>query len=179
MILICCHIISWTCPNCNAVLDNNKDFCDHCGTKRPGGEIELWKCESCGKEDNVNAFCSSCGAPRNKTEKPIVKIYEQWKCLACGNENNTLNFCGECGAIKGQKETAAQRYARLSAANTSTPQKKYKRTGTFNKDEHDPKFVEEEYQSWYESICGRRAKKQRNVDGNMNFHMSHDRNSNF
>lgn len=139
--------ISWKCPKCNREISNDKDFCAFCGTKRPGGDVELWNCKECGWKENVFDFCSKCGAPKNP--EATVKTYTQWKCQACGAENNTHYFCGECGAEKGEKETAAQKYARLS--NVRSNEKSHNKHSS-NVDNFDPKFAEQEYQSWYEDV---------------------------
>ena len=50
-------------------------------------EVPVWKCDECGKADNVGKFCANCGAP-----KPAD---DHWVC-ECGT-TNTGKFCQNCG----------------------------------------------------------------------------------
>ena len=48
--------VVWSCNNCSKD-DNEGDFCENCGTKKP----ELWTCSNCGKTGNTKNFCGKCG----------------------------------------------------------------------------------------------------------------------
>lgn len=79
---------AWTCPECGE--ENNGNFCNECGAKRPEvkkPESTTWICPECG-EENTGKFCSECGS-----KKPESK---EWICPYCGIEN-TGKFCSECG----------------------------------------------------------------------------------
>ncbi len=71
---------TWKC-SCGA--DNNGNFCQACGNKKPA-PAGTWKC-SCGADNNGN-FCQNCGGKKPSSD---------WVC-SCGAKNDG-KFCQNCG----------------------------------------------------------------------------------
>lgn len=53
-------------------------------------EVPVWKCDECGKTDNIGKFCANCGAPKPASD--------HWVC-ECGT-TNTGKFCQNCGKAR-------------------------------------------------------------------------------
>ena len=53
-------------------------------------EVPVWKCDECGKTDNIGKFCANCGAPKPSSD--------HWVC-ECGT-TNTGKFCQNCGKAR-------------------------------------------------------------------------------
>ena len=98
----------YTCPNCNAILNNQPGFdpesgvwtCTECGQTLYGDDVE----SSMDRFDGVVWFCDSCGAVLNK-QFGFNDYCGTWYCSNCGhanaiNENEVYNFDEDYGKRK-------------------------------------------------------------------------------
>ncbi len=79
---------STTCPGCGRQIDEQAQYCGHCGHHL----IVYAKCVQCGQNLAPEArFCSHCGQPTEAKPEPKP-------CPHCGAQNLTESlFCNQCG----------------------------------------------------------------------------------
>lgn len=103
------------CPNCNAMIEKNKRFCNECGhdtmQQAKAKDQDQVICNKCGAKFSSNAkFCPECGDSYNPCPfckadiKPGMEVCPQCgkpmpkSCPNCGGSTiNNAKFCPECG----------------------------------------------------------------------------------
>ncbi|OQR94878.1 hypothetical protein THRCLA_08069 [Thraustotheca clavata] len=91
--------LTWNCPRCTYLNENDQSHCEMCSIKRPSQRVKVEK-KIKKKIENIDKKYERKVVPKLQTTSK-VPVVKKWACGACTLENcENIKKCDACGALR-------------------------------------------------------------------------------